>query len=499
MRQLTSLDAQFLAIEDARNYGHVSSLALYDPSTAPDGKLTVERMRELLEERIHLLPPFRWKLVEVPFNLDHPYWIEDEDFDVEFHVRELALPEPGDDRQLAEQVARLHSRPLDRAHPLWELYVIQGVSGGRVGVMTKMHHSAVDGMSGAEILAAILDLQPSGRDVPPPAEKDVGEERPGDLEMLGRGLAAMPRQPLRALRALPGTLPNLDETPFRTLPGAGLVSRLSSRITGGGGSRDGGVLERPRKRAPRTPFNGRLSPHRRVAFVSLSLTEVKQVKNAMGTTVNDVVVSMCAGATRRWLEEHDALPDAPLLAMIPVSVRTPEEFGTYGNKVSMMITPIPTDKADAGERLEHAHQALRSAKERHKAIPASLMQDTSEFIPPALVARAARATAALAASSRVEPVLNLVISNVPGSPVPLYCAGARLLATYPVSAISDGAGVNFTVLSYMDRIDFGLVVDREMVPDPWLMIDALRDELAQLVALAGEQAPAEEQSPTVSA
>ena len=165
MRQLTSLDAQFLAIENGRNLGHVSGLSIYDPSTAPDGVLTADRMCAVLTERLHLLPPFRWRLAEVPLGLDHPYWVEDPEFDIEYHVRELALPRPGDERQLAEQVARLHSRQLDRAHPLWELYVIQGLSDGRVGIFTKIHHAAVDGVSGAEILSVLQDPSPEGREI----------------------------------------------------------------------------------------------------------------------------------------------------------------------------------------------------------------------------------------------------------------------------------------------------------------------------------------------
>src|SRR3954468_6249182 len=199
MRQLTSLDAQFLAIENGRNLGHVSGLSIYDPSTAPGGVLTSEGMCAVVTERLHLLPPFRWRLAEVPLGLDHPYWIEDPDFDVEYHVRELALPAPGDERQLAEQAARIHGRPLDRAHPLWELYVIQGLRDGHVGVFTKIHHAAIDGMSGAEILGVLLDPAPEGRGVPPAADERAPDSAPGQLEMLQRGLLGLPRQQWRAL------------------------------------------------------------------------------------------------------------------------------------------------------------------------------------------------------------------------------------------------------------------------------------------------------------
>ncbi|MDQ3739557.1 MAG: wax ester/triacylglycerol synthase family O-acyltransferase, partial [Actinomycetota bacterium] len=215
MRQLTSLDAQFLAMESRSTYGHVSGLAIYDPSTRPDGKLDLADVCRLVGERIHLLPPFRWRLAEVPFGLDLPYWIEDPDFDIDFHVRESAVPPPGNKKQVAETVARLVARPLDRAHPLWELYLIHGIEGGKyVGLLTKVHHAAIDGVSGAEILGILLDLEPEGREIPPkPVGDGLGEREPSQWEMLARGVAGLPRQPLRAAAALPATLPNLPDLP----------------------------------------------------------------------------------------------------------------------------------------------------------------------------------------------------------------------------------------------------------------------------------------------
>jgi diacylglycerol O-acyltransferase len=484
MRQLTSLDAQFLAIENGRNLGHVSGLSIYDPSTAPDGALTADGMCAVLTERLHLLPPFRWRLAEVPLGLDHPYWVEDPDFDIEYHVRELALPKPGDDRQLAEQVARIHARALDRAHPLWELYVIQGLRKGRVAVFTKIHHAAIDGMSGAEILGVLLDPSPEGRVLPPAEDGHPAGSPPGQLEMLQRGLLGLPRQQLRALNALPRTLAHLDAIPgVQDIPGAPTLARITRRIRRiGRPARDGGMLEAPRTKAPRTVFNGPVTSHRRVAFGTLSLTTVKDIKNATGTTVNDVVVTICAGALRSWLDERRELPDEPLVAMIPVSVRTEEERGTYGNRVSTMAVAIPTDVDAPMERLMSAHEALRSAKERHRAVPATLLQDATLFIPAAIHARASRVTLRLSTRNAMAPIFNVVISNVPGSPTPLYCAGARLLANYPVSAVTDGMGLNITVLSYEDRLDFAIVADREQVPDAWPLMEALEGALDELKA-----------------
>lgn len=485
MRQLTSLDAQFLAFENARNYGHVSGLAILDPASAPGGTFLLEDMLALLAGRLHLLPPFRWRLAPIPLGLGHPFWFDDAEFDLEYHVRELALPPPGDDVQLAEQAGRLHSRPLDRSRPLWECYVIQGLSDGRVGVFTKIHHAAIDGLSGAEILSVLLDVSPAGREIAPAGVEATPEPVPGPWELLARGLTGLPRQGLGALGSLPRLASNLDSVPgVGMLPGAAAVSALGRRVTGNtdDGHGDGGVLESPAIRPPRTIFNGPLSPHRRIAFGTMSLTAVKAIKNHLGMTVNDVYVALCAGAVRRWLLARGELPDEPLVAQIPVSVRTPEQFGTYGNRISMMAVPIPTNEPDALRRVELAHEAMSSAKDRHSAVPASILQDATRFIPPAVFARASRATLALSAATRVAP-WNLVLSNVPGSPVPLYMGGATLVANYPISAIVDGVGLNITVLSYLDRLDFGVVGDRVQMGEAWPLMDDLRASLEELTAL----------------
>jgi WS/DGAT/MGAT family acyltransferase len=466
MRQLTSLDAQFLALETPRQAGHVGGVAILDPSTAPGGTLDCAGMKRLLEERLPLLPPFRWKLAEVPLGLDYPYWVDDQDFDLDFHVRELALPAPGSDEQLAEQVARIFARPLDRARPLWELYVIHGLPHGHVAALTKIHHALIDGMSGAEIMGLLLDLEPTGRELPP-APEHVPEGKPGELEMLGRGLLGLPRYPLRALRSLPRAVPNIDDTPFGTLPGAGTLARLTGRAPSS-------------LRAPKTSFNGRVSPHRRFAFGQLALDDVKIAKNAHGCTVNDVVVSMCAGVVRRWLVEHSELPAEPLVAQIPVSVRTNEQAGTYGNRIMLMAAPLFTNVDDPVERLMLTHAAMGDMKQRHKALPAELLQDANHFIPPAVFSRAARATFRLATSSPGRPTWNLVISNVPGPQFPLYMAGAELQANYPVSVITDGMGLNITVMSYRGRMDFGIVADRDQMSDVWCLIEWLGDELEAL-------------------
>jgi WS/DGAT/MGAT family acyltransferase len=244
------------------------------------------------------------------------------------------------------------------------------------------------------------------------------------------------------------------------------------------GAGDGELLEPATVNVPRTRFNAPISSHRRFSFGSLPLDRIKAIKNELGISVNDVVVAICATAVRSFLLERDELPDEPLVAMIPVSVRTEAQMGTFGNRVGVMIAPIPTNVADPRKRLLQAHETLRSAKTRHKAVPASLLQDVTKFIPPAVHARASRATLMLAGSRR--PMLNLVISNVPGPPMPLYCAGARMEAHFPVSVITHGVGLNITCMSYRDHVDFGIVVDREMVDDAWPLLDAHRAALGEL-------------------
>jgi diacylglycerol O-acyltransferase len=480
MRQLTSLDAQFLALESSNQTGHVAGLTILDPSTTPSGELSFADIRGLMEERLPLLPPLRWRLVEVPFGLDYPYWLDDPDFDLDFHVRELALPPGGAKEKLAEQVARIVSRPLDRARPLWELYLIHGLEDGHKALLTKIHHSVIDGLSGAEIMGVLFDLEPEGRELPEP-EADGAEREPTEVEMLTRGLVGLPRYPLRILRSLPRALPNLDESPvFASIPGTSLVAKATDRVARLVSNRESGVLAHTHFKAPRTCFNGRISPHRRFTFGQLDLEEVKEVKNKHRCTVNDVVVSVCAGAVRSWLLEHDELPSDPLVVQVPVSVRTDEQMGTFGNRIMLMSAPLFTNEPNAERRLRKTSDALAAMKEHHKALPAELLQDTNHFIPPAVFARAARATFAISTSGRGRPTWNLVVSNVPGPQFPLYCAGARLVANYPVSVITDGMGLNITVMSYCGKMDFGIVADRDQMPNLWSMLERLEASLEEL-------------------
>ena len=474
MEQLSGLDGGFLAMETRSVFGHVGSVCIVDAtvSRGVEPRLTFEHLTRVIASRLPLVPLFRRRLVTVPFGLDHPYWIDDPDFDIEFHVRELALPAPGNDRQLSDQVARLHARPLDRTRPLWELYLITGLSGGRAAIYSKIHHAAIDGVSGGDILGAVLDVSPDGRELPV-AEVFEGEQPPDPRWLLARSAVALARQPVQVIRVAADLARSIPV--FANAIGPPLAQRLT-------GKDNTDLLSQSGLRAPRTPFNAPVSPHRRWAFADLALEDVKKLRGSFdggGLTVNDVVMALCAGALRRWLQLHNVLPDAPLVAAVPVSVRTEDEKGKYGNRVSMMLAALPTNLSDPGERLGAMHEAMRAAKDQHGAISASLLADVSQFAMPALANQAWRLSARLRLFERVNP-FNLFISNVPGPNVPLYLGGAELLAYYPVSALVDGQGLNITVMSYRGNLYFGLVACRELVPDLDVMAGFLSDELDAL-------------------
>jgi WS/DGAT/MGAT family acyltransferase len=297
--------------------------------------------------------------------------------------------------------------------------------------------------------------------------------------MLGRALLGLPRYPWRVAKALPRAIPNLEETQFAAIPGVSTLGRLAGRIEGLV-TGDGNRVVRSGLDAPKTKFSGRISPHRKFAFGQIDLDRIKAVKSAYDVTVNDVVVAMCAGAVRRWLMEHDDLTDQPLITQVPVSVRTTDQAGTYGNRILLLGAKLFTNIADPVERLRETHQELRVMKERHRAMPAELLADVNHFVPPALFSRAARATFGLATSSIGRPQWNLVISNVPGPQFPLYMAGARLVAHYPVSVITDGMGLNITAMSYDGHVDVGVIADREQISDVRCIIDWLEESLVEL-------------------
>nr|MBA2444612.1 wax ester/triacylglycerol synthase family O-acyltransferase [Nocardioidaceae bacterium] len=464
----------------------VGGLLLLDPSGAPEGTLTLDGLREVLEPRLHLAPMLRQRLVTVPLGLARPYWVDDPDFDIEFHLREIALPQPGDDAHLSEQIGRIHARPLDRARPLWEMYLIHGVQGGRQALYSKVHHAAIDGVSGAEILAVIVDTTVEPRIEEPPEEYWDPAPLPSPVELFQRGVEAAVKQPAETLRTLPRALPYIAELPFVSLlPGAKTAGQIAGSLASmavGGGS-EGQVVNRRTLVAPSTPINARITAHRRFAFGSVDLEDVKSVKNGFALTVNDVVMTLCAGALRRWLLDHDGLPEEPLVVAVPVSIRTADHQGD-GNQVSMMLAELPTHLEGPAQRLAAVQASMTAAKEQFQALPTTILQDVTTVIPTLWASLAARAVFRVVSAG--APSFNLFVSNVPGPQMPLYVGGARILGIYPASAITDLTGaLSITVFSYDGSLDIGLIACRELVPDVWRLVDYLRealDELLELVA-----------------
>jgi diacylglycerol O-acyltransferase / wax synthase len=492
MRQLSGIDVGFLNLETSTAFGHVSSLNIYDPTTAPGGA-GLEVTKQIILERMDELTPFRRRLVEVPFGLDLPYWIEDSEFDIDFHVRHHAVAPPGTPEQLAETVSRIVSRPLDRSRPLWELYVIEGLEDGRIAQLTKIHHATIDGASGALMLSVLLDTDPDVRPTGEVATWD-SEAMPTDAELLQITMTEYLRRPekmlrtnLRMVRELAastgsGGLRALTDLIAQPLPGR-LGELMRERLRSGYGTEVDDPPPLPPTLAPRTPFNRPITAHRRFAYTTIPLDDAKAIRREYGCTFNDVVMALCSATLRRWLLKHDALPDEPLIAMVPVSIRTGGDGtgDTYQNRVSGLLSSLATNEPDPVKRLRLVQQSMTAAKGTFAAIPAETLQDYTQFAPPAIAARAMRMYSRLRIADRMNPPFNVTISNVPGPAEPLYSAGARLEHFYPVSMIIDGQGLNMTVQSYNGNLDFGFIACRELVPDLWSLVDYLHESLQELL------------------
>ena len=473
MQQLSGLDASFLYFETGNAPMHIGGFAIYDPSTM-SAPLSYERFLANTERRLHLARCFRQKLAVVPLDLDHPYWIEDESFDLEFHVRHIALPPPGDWRQLCTQVARLHSRPLDLSKPLWEMYLIEGldridgIPKRSFAIATKIHHAAIDGVSGSELIAAIHDTRPDAQPAPP-VKTWVPERTPSGPELLVRSLANNVTQPFRLGRALAQTVPAWRRADQQ---------RKSDR-------------HEPIGAVPRTRFNGIVTGHRVAGGIALDLDAIRAIKKSVpGATVNDVILAVCGGALRRYLEAKGELPEESLIAMAPISVRAAADAGTAGNRVSTMSVAVRSDIADPAERLEAVFRGTQSQKKLNEAIGASLLTDMTQFMPGMLAGLAARAYTGLGLANWVNPFFNTVITNVPGPQTPLYSAGARLVANYGMGPIMDGMGLIHPIFSYCGEVTVSFTSCREMLPDPELYEECLQASFDALVtAVLGHAAP----------
>lgn len=467
MQRMTGLDAAFLYAETPSQHMHVALVGVFDTSSMKGG-YRFETIKSLIQDRLPRIPMFTRRLVQVPFRLHHPVLVEDPDFDIDFHVRRMAAPAPGSLRELSEMAGDFVSRPLDRGRPMWQMWVVEGLEDGRIGILAKVHHSLIDGVTGAEMMVHLFDLEPepaAGTDGAAP-EKRAVEKIPSDLELVGYAARSMARQPARLASTLVGTARSVG----------GLVRRRREGSSG---------MAAPFS-APRTPWNGAITGHRAVAVGTLALDDIKAVKKAFGTTVNDVVLALCSGALRRYLADHGGVPEASLVSVVPISVRSDEPGASDGaNQVSAMFVSLATDLDDPADRLRAIAGATKGAKEEHNALGADVLQNWAEFAAPGVFARAMRLYSEMNLADRHRPIHNVIISNVPGPPFPLYMAGAQLSVMAPLGPIMEGAGLNVTVMSYMDRVDIGLIACRESIPDIWELAEDFEESLAELKKAAG--------------
>ena len=473
--QLTGLDASFFYAESPRTPMHIGSFAIYDPSTAPGGFVRFKDILKFVEDRAHRAKTFRRRLKTVPLGVDHPYWMDDPEFDIEFHVRHIALPAPGDWRQLCIQVARIHSRALDMSKPLWEFTVIEGLDNipnvpkGSYAIVSKVHHCAIDGASGVDISEAIHGLSPVDV-VEPPAEPWRPGRRPGDLELLARTQWNLATRPFYAL-----------DVARRIAPGA---LKFAAGLTRGD-------IKYLGAKVPRTRFNGIVSAHKVIDGVSFDLARVKEIRQRIpGVTVNDVMLAVVGGGLRRYLKAKNELPADSLITMAPVSVRAKDEKNSMGNQVTALSIPLGTHIADPLARLHFTHEAAVNQKAMSNAIGARQLAEVSKLAPAMISGVAARLYSRLGLANRLAPMFNTTVTNVPGPQVPLYMAGARMVASYGLGPVLDSMGLFHAVTSYCGEIGITVTACREMLPDPAFYSEQLKDSFDELYEAAA--APREE-------
>ena len=467
MKRLGGTDALFLSMETPNWHQHVAGLTVLDP----EGRtVTFDDVVSTIAERIGYAPKFTWRLKEIPFGLDRPVWVDDPDFDVRRHCRRIAVPSPGGAKELGELAGTLASTQLDRRHPLWELWYIEGLAGGKIGILLKYHHCLLDGMAGASLATVLLDLEPDAAApmLPelPDEERTAGEAE-SDVRLIAGTFRPDLQRPLRLARYV-----------------SGLAAKAVAAVNSVRSDEENQAI----LRAPKTPFNAPIGPRRELAFASVAMADVNALKAKHDVKVNDVVLAVCAGALRHYLEQHDALPEAPLVTAVPVSTRA-EGDTTHDNQITNMFVSLATDVDDPVERLGAINRSTTSAKAMTKAIGARQIQSIGEVASPLILGNAIRTVYRTQLMSRMPMRVNTVVSNVPGPPIPLYMCGARITAVYPSSVILEGMGLNITVFSYQERLDFGLHVDPDLVPDPWVIADGVTLAMAELMEASGLGAP----------
>jgi diacylglycerol O-acyltransferase len=457
--RLTGLDSSFLHLEHGPAHMHVAGCMVFD-GQAP----TYDELVDQILSRLHLVPRYRQRLAFVPLNQGRPVWVDDPHFNVAFHVRHTALPNPGGEDQLKRLCGRIFSQALDRSRPLWEIWLVEGLAEGRFALLSKTHHALVDGISGVDIATVLFDVSPDPVPVAPPDREWIPRPLPTSVQLLAEALlerATVPTEIVRGVRATLRGPRHFASRVGRAVGGVGAVARLATTT------------------APDSPLNVRIGPHRRFTWVRGDLAQYKAVKNALGGTVNDVVLAAVAGALGRYLRVHgEATEDTVLRAMVPVSVRADVERGALGNRVAAMWAPLPIGLTDPVQRLLTISRSMDGIKESGQAVGAQVLTELTGFAPPTIMAQAARLQAR-------QRMFNLVVTNVPGPQIPLYLLGRQLDAMFPMVPLAANQALGIAIMSYNGQLNFGLNADYDALPDLEALADELRASIDELVAAAG--------------
>lgn len=460
MDRLTSIDASFLTQETGSSHMHVGALCVFEGPPP-----TYEELLSHVQSRLHLVPRFRQRLTFPPLEAGRPLWADDHTFNLQYHLRHSALPEPGGEEELRRLVGRVFSQQLDRSKPLWELWLIQGLERNRFALISKTHHALVDGVAGVDIGTVLFDAEPVPREPEPPEHGWTPAPAPSSTDHLARGVSDLVATPFRLAGRLLGAAQHPEDATRSArdaLEGIGEAAR---------------ALANP---APDVPLNTEIGPHRRFVWVRSSLGDFKQVKDALGGTVNDVVLTVVAGALRRWLRSRGVRTQGlELRALVPVSIRAGDAPGALGNRIAAMRGPLPTYIEDPVRRLQVVSEAMRDLKESKQALGAEVIAGFNDFAPPTLLAQSQR----INFSTRL---FNLIVTNIPGPQMPLYVLGRELQEVFPIAFLPRNHALAIAIMSYNGAVDFGLLADYDTMDDVDIVAEGIEQSIDELRRRAAE-------------